>query len=420
MNRHRFSHTIEVTALQEKCRLLSAGFHLMGPSLAQGLIQKESMNDYPNTYPLGLSTDSRVQYPAIFDPALKQFPKALRQGEPSFHDRDVQYQWLCARRQVIQHLLKLIGRSRWSEHLVLHGSILLASWLGDLGRAPTGIDWIVQPDDITPKSALAQNLLDDLVQMVMSSPQADWVTLDVDNIVTDDIWTDERQEGQRILFPWTAEGIPPGSVPVDVVFGALLPEKPIHTPIDLNTSNLSASDPDTRHEKSADDGIQDNDGDDKASRGNGDSDEDGEVRVLAVSKTTLLAWKILWLETDLYPQGHDLYDAARLAENMLADHILTTDFHAPPHPPNEIPETTLSRTSRLLRQLLQSNENWKLEIDYTRDGDDPWQSNFPWVMALDCLDWADFRQEYPYIRGTAGDWVTRLSYALRPIIGEET
>ncbi len=36
--------------------------------------------------------------------------------------------------------------------------------------------------------------------------------------------------------------------------------------------------------------------------------------VRSVNKEVSLAWKLLWLETDIYPEGKDLYDAALLAE----------------------------------------------------------------------------------------------------------
>ena len=37
--------------------------------------------------------------------------------------------------------------------------------------------------------------------------------------------------------------------------------------------------------------------------------------MLAAPAPLALAWKLLWLATDTYPQGKDLYDAVLLAEN---------------------------------------------------------------------------------------------------------
>ena len=39
-----------------------------------------------------------------------------------------------------------------------------------------------------------------------------------------------------------------------------------------------------------------------------------EVPVLAASNEESLAWKLLWLFSDFYPQGKDRYDAVLLAE----------------------------------------------------------------------------------------------------------
>ncbi|PYC74957.1 hypothetical protein C7C45_03455 [Micromonospora arborensis] len=42
---------------------------------------------------------------------------------------------------------------------------------------------------------------------------------------------------------------------------------------------------------------------------------DVDKPVLAAPAPLALAWKLLWLATDRYPQGKDLYDAALLAEH---------------------------------------------------------------------------------------------------------
>ena len=42
-----------------------------------------------------------------------------------------------------------------------------------------------------------------------------------------------------------------------------------------------------------------------------------------------LAWKLLWLATDTYPQGKDLYDAVLLAEHTTVDQSLVRQLMRP-------------------------------------------------------------------------------------------
>src|SRR5439155_1284533 len=82
-------------------------------------------------------------------------------------------------------------------------------------------------------------------------------------------------DGRRWVDQRRADGLPGGAVQVDVVFGEELTE------------------PARRVSVPAADG--------------------GCVSVRAAGPAQSLAWKLLWLTTDMYPQGKDLYDAVLLA-----------------------------------------------------------------------------------------------------------
>lgn len=307
------------------------------------------MEGYPNTYQADAKKDQRIERPQLFEPALKHFPRAFRLGDPLFQDPEIRHQWLNARMQVIDHLLQMINGSHWNEHLVLRGSLLLKAWLGDVAREPGDIDWVFRPENITLKNPLSGQLFDGLIQMVSERPQVKNVTIEIAKISMDDIWTYERAEGRRIVFPWKAEGLPAGALQMDVVFSEKLFADPIQTLIPLS--------------------------------------EDSSTLIWSASKELSLAWKLLWLETDSYPQGKDLYDATLLAEQT------------------QLP-------FNLLCQVLQSSEDWKSEIAWKRDFS--WRSGFPWVMNAEYVDWDNFKLEYPWVKGEAKDWQARLSQALAP------
>ena len=91
--------------------------------------------------------------------------------------------------------------------------------------------------------------------------------------VASDIWTYERVPGRRLLLPWTADGLPGGTVQLDFVFNERLPVPP--EPFEVAPGALLHV---ATHELS-------------------------------------LAWKLKWLVTDMHPQGKDLYDATLLAES---------------------------------------------------------------------------------------------------------
>ncbi|HEX6499845.1 MAG TPA: nucleotidyl transferase AbiEii/AbiGii toxin family protein [Micromonosporaceae bacterium] len=88
------------------------------------------------------------------------------------------------------------------------------------------------------------------------------------------IWTYERADGRRLAIPFSTADAPDGHMQTDIVFGERVPLPPevLRLP-----------------------GI--------------------DQPLLAAPAALALAWKLLWLATDTYPQGKDLYDAVLLAEH---------------------------------------------------------------------------------------------------------
>lgn len=308
---------------------------------------------YPNTYPV-LTNDPRIERPEVFDPALGHFfGKGFRLGEPVFQEGDLQERWLMARQQVMDHLLGIIHDSPWQNHLVLRGSLLLKAWLGDQAREPGDIDWVFHPTTIGVQHPIAQTFFQDLMERVSQAPQIGEVTIDVHRIAIDEIWTYERAPGRRFLFPWTAEGLPDGTLQMDITFEENLFIEPIQTAMPKR--------------------------------------DGGSVSILTVTPALSLAWKLRWLEIDRYPQGKDLYDAVLLAES----------FHLP---------------FDLSRQVLEGDPEWQNRKYWSSNFS--WRSGFPWLMATEDIEWDLFQREYPWVEGTAIDWLTRLQIALAPTFAE--
>ncbi|MEV6522275.1 nucleotidyl transferase AbiEii/AbiGii toxin family protein [Longispora sp. NPDC051575] len=292
--------------------------------------------DFPATYlPLPHSPDIRQR--AAFDPALKQFANAYRAGEPEFADPDTGEAWRAARRSAMEHVLGIVAGSRWADHLVLRGSILMRTWFGEAAREPGDLDFVVIPHTVPATGPAADELLDGLVEAVRHSPGPG---LRADAVAATDIWTYERASGRRLVFPFVVPGLPRGGVQLDFVFEELLPippepalVRPLRDPVLGATAELS------------------------------------------------LAWKLLWLATDMYPQGKDLYDAVLLAEH-----------------------TTVSLD--LVRELLTP------ELGETTAADFRPESVLAWEV-----DWGNFRDEYPGADGTAEGWLRRLALALSRVPG---
>ena len=286
--------------------------------------------DYPPTYqPLPASPTVRQR--AAFDPALKQYPNAYRAGEPEFAVGSTGRRWVKARRAAMNHVMEVIAATSRADRLVLRGSVTMAAWVGDAAREPGDLDFVVTPHTITSDSADARMLLDDIKNAIRADPGPG---LRPDLITESAIWTYERADGRRLVVPFTAPEVPDGQVQIDVVFGEQLPCPPeVLTLSDVNEP------------------------------------------MLAASASLSLAWKLLWLATDMYPQGKDLYDAVLLAEH-----------------------TTVDQT--LVRQLMRPELGTEADT-FTAATVLSWQ-----------VDWTNLTDEYPTISGTAEQWTSRLALAL--------
>jgi hypothetical protein len=291
----------------------------------------------PQSYPL-FPPDERLERPQIFDPAVQHFVKGFRAGEPVFRDEEVRLRWREARRRAMDCILSLISHSLWRKHLVLRGSVCLRAWFGTAAREPGDLDWVVIPQSIGPGDSLAAQLMDGLVYLIRDAVPPRGIEFGRE-VAMDEIWTYERAPGRRLVFAWQATGLPPGHIQMDFVFGERLWTEPIVTEIPLVSGETA--------------------------------------RVLAASQELSLAWKLVWLHTDVYPQGKDLYDAVLLAEQTpLRLDILNAALEA---------------------------ADWRHGRVTGPDFPLQWE-----------VDWESFRREHPWIEGSVKDWQVRLAEALRP------
>jgi hypothetical protein len=206
----------------------------------------------------------------------------------------------------------------------------MAAWVGDAARDPGDLDFVVTPATITSNSPLAAEVLDGIVAAVTAAPGAG---LRPEATTQSAIWTYERADGRRLVIPFD-QGGETGNVQVDVVFGEKLPIGPEVLVLP---------------------GV--------------------DQPVLAATPALSLAWKLLWLTTDMYPQGKDLYDATLLAEHTTVDLALVRD---------------------LLRPELGTAAD-----DFTAAD----------VLQWD-VDWRNFTDEYPAVDGTGEQWLRRLALVL--------
>lgn len=303
------------------------------------LLGKSSPHGYPHTL---LRTKQSASQAEFFDPALKQYGRAFRLGEPRLRDLAERTRWYAARQQVMEHLLGIVSTSSWQKSLVLRGSVLLKTWLGESAREPGDLDWVVLPSTLKMDDPRV-DLYDMILKRVAKQPEWGDITMDAMGARLDDIWTYEKAPGRRLVFPWqTAEGLA-GTVQLDFVFGEKIPSEPV--PFTYQTREGQA------------------------------------LELLAASPAQSLAWKLLWLHTDMYPQGKDLYDAVLLAEAFSLD--------------AELLEATLNTMPHQEPFTLASIEAWD-------------------------IDWLSFLSEYPNLGedakawGAEKTWLERLAQALRP------
>jgi hypothetical protein len=217
---------------------------------------------------------------------------------------------------------------------------LLRAWLGADAREPGDLDWVADPPTAQLTDPETAKMFDSIAAAVLARPAPAGVVFDRAGVATDDIWTYERAPGRRVVFPWRTNGLPGGAVQVDVVFGEEL------------------SEPARRVSVPAADG--------------------GCVSLLAASPAQSLAWKLVWLMSDMHPQGKDLYDAVLLAENFrLPLDVLTATWRRGQPGPLPVTSAGLTRPRR--------------------------------------VDWANFRAEYPDVGENAAPWQLRLEAALQPM-----
>ncbi|MDV9193939.1 nucleotidyl transferase AbiEii/AbiGii toxin family protein [Streptomyces sp. Wh19] len=295
-----------------------------------------------------LPAPAGMDHPLIFEPALKQFANAYRAGEPLFGDgrEDVGRAWHRARRTVLDTVLASVAGGPWGGHLVLRGSVLMATWFGEAARDPGDLDFLFVPRDWAmddPRSAgLFETIARDAAEAAAAARGS--VRIDAAGLVTEDIWTYDRVPGRRMLLPWTADGVPGGTVQLDVVFNETLPSPAILTELQP---------------------LGDGPG----------------CRVQAVSPELSLAWKLLWLVTDAYPQGKDLYDAVLLAERTPPGYELVREAFV------------LGGT-----EGLRPPGAWWLNEFGVRTG------------------WEHFTAEHPWVSKSAASYCRRLARALAPLL----
>ncbi|MEV5610744.1 nucleotidyl transferase AbiEii/AbiGii toxin family protein [Streptomyces sp. NPDC052225] len=288
-----------------------------------------------------------LDQPAVFDPALLQFPYAYRAGDPRFADESEARAWFLARRTALDLVLAAAAGTPLGARLVLRGSVLMSTWFGAEAREPGDLDYVA-PDDWEFEGAEARELFAQLAtaaQRTAAARPGAGVRIDAEGAVTEDIWTYDRVPGRRLLLPWTAPGTAGGTVQIDVVFHELLATPAVRTPL----RPLGAG--------------------------------PGTV-VDAVTPELSLAWKVMWLISDIHPQGKDLYDAVLLAERGT-------------------PSLDVLRAAFVLAgdEMLRPGGRW-------------------WLSEIaECADigWEHFRAEYPQVTGEAGEYVDRLRTVLGPL-----
>ncbi|RKN39701.1 nucleotidyl transferase AbiEii/AbiGii toxin family protein [Streptomyces hoynatensis] len=316
------------------------------PGLPHTPIDEESRRRWglPRTL---LPAPEGLRQPPVFDPALKQFGRAYRAGEPVFGDEAARRAWHRARRTALDLVLAGLSCGRWAPHLVLRGSVLMATWFGEAARDPGDLDFLVTPTGWAMDGPETTGLFGDLARDTEAAARAHGgVAIDAAGRVTEDIWTYDRVPGRRMVLPWTAPGTPGGTVQLDVVFNEPLPAAA--EPTELRP-------------------LGDGPG----------------AAVLAVSPGLSLAWKLLWLVTDAYPQGKDLYDAVLLAEQAPPSYELVRDAF-----------------------LAAGCEGLRPPGDW-------------WLAALSAGEgWEHFALDYPEVAAGAADCPDRLARALAPLLAE--
>ncbi|WP_194895307.1 nucleotidyl transferase AbiEii/AbiGii toxin family protein [Catenulispora pinisilvae] len=302
--------------------------------------------DYPPT--LKKVAAEGVSQDLVFDPAMKQHARAYRAGDPRFSDPGRGAQWYGTRMVAMAAALSAVAECDFGAHLVLRGSVLMKLWFGADAREPGDLDFVVDHRDWSATDARTDELFDQVAAGAEVAADRDGIVrVDRHGALSDEIWTYDRVPGRRLVLPWSAEGCPDGTVQLDFVFGEELPE-----PAKASEFWFAGSVPTTMR---------------------------------AVSPELSLAWKLLWLATDSYPQGKDLYDAVLLAEAVHVPFPLLRDaFAAEPYGESRIVQT--------LTANLRDTQKYD--------------------------DWVGFQEDHPDAVGGPEALVRRLLTALEPTFAE--
>jgi predicted nucleotidyltransferase component of viral defense system len=300
--------------------------------------QRSRAGETPSTLAAELA-NKNLNRPLVFDPALCPL-NAQRAAEPRFESDEDAGHWNRLRVRVMHHLLETISKSPCGQNLVLRGSTVLAAWFGDQARSPRDLDWVVTPDSMKFKSSSANSLIQSLLSVLMGSRITDELSIPSEGFAAEEIWTYEKSPGQRIVIPWACRDVRfNGTVQLDLAFEEAMFSPPVET--ELRFAGLPP------------------------------------IRMTTSSREQSLAWKLLWLMTDTFPEGKDLFDAVLLAETT---------------------KVPLSIVQKTFEQASYSSG------DLTRAQ----------ILDLD-TEWDDFLLEYPKTTGTAAEWQQRLANALEPL-----
>ncbi|MEQ9495907.1 MAG: nucleotidyl transferase AbiEii/AbiGii toxin family protein [Deltaproteobacteria bacterium] len=286
------------------------------------------------SHPLGYVEDPTR--PDVFDPALMHYPNGFVKGAPGSAGTDAQRAYRALQGRALEAALAAIATSSHASEYVLRGSVALARWFPDAARAPKDIDLVVASKTVTP--ADARPWIEELCTAIHA--RLDRRGFSPSPPIVDGIWTYERAEGRRITVPWTRDDLR-GEVQVDLVFHEEIIEAPVETAFDGGRYTLKLATP-----------------------------------------AESLAWKLLWLATDMHPQGKDVYDAILLAEHT------------------QVPRPLLARV------LANADERVEPPLEAEELG--AWRE----LESLAWIDWAHFTNAYPELVGGEG-YVTQLKAALR-------
>ncbi|MEV4428608.1 nucleotidyl transferase AbiEii/AbiGii toxin family protein [Streptomyces sp. NPDC049602] len=296
----------------------------------------------PQTLTAGIG-DAAVRH-LVFDPALKHFDEAYRPGDGVVEDPELRARWRVARRAALELVLAAVAGSPWADSLVLRGSMLMSAWFGEAARAPKDIDFVVVPGTWRIEEPRTRAMLDGIAEAAerLAEVSGSDLSISAAGAVSEYIWTYERVPGHRLVLPWTAPGLPGGQVQLDFVFQENLPTPPRPTEV-------------------------------------------AGVRVPAADRELSLAWKLMWLSCDMYPQAKDLYDAVLLAESCVL--------------PLALLETVLSEADEWPGHL---NEPLNLGM---------------FENAVREVDWTGFDDTHPDTLAARRDLGARLLAALAPVLG---